>query len=232
MYVVIIGGGRTGSQLASFLLNQNHDIRVIECRKEVLARMHRDLPTEIILEGNVIDPAVLEQAKINQADVCAAVTSSDEQNLVVCYLAREKYNVLRTIARVNNPRNSWLFNNVFNVDAVVNQAEILAHLIQEEMTMGDMMTLLKLRRGNYALVAEKVQEKAKALTISIKDMGLVKSCVIAGIIRNGEIIVPRGVTTFEVGDEILAVTDPEGMGQLSELLNSPEKNGHNHINGL
>jgi trk system potassium uptake protein TrkA len=234
MYVVIVGGGRTGSQLAAYLLNQNHDVRVIECRKDVLARMHRDLPTEIILEGNVIDPDVLELAKIDQADVLAAVTSSDEQNLVVCYMARTKYNVSRTIARVNNPRNAWLFNKMFNVDAVVNQAEILAHLIQEEMTMGDMMTLLKLRRGNYALVAEKVQERAKVLDIPIKDLALVKSCVIAAIIRNGEIIVPRGITMFEVDDEILAVADPEGVSQLSELLTSPEKNGHNHnhANGI
>ena len=225
MYVLIIGGGRTGSQLASYLLDQNHEVRVVECRKEVLARMHRDLPTEIIIEGNVIDPVVLEQASISTADVIAAVTSSDEQNLVICYMARDRYNVPRTIARVNNPRNAWLFNKLFNIDAVVNQAEILAHLIQEEMTMGDMMTLLKLRRGNYALVAEKVMQDAKALLIPIKDMGLVKSCVIAGIIRNSEIIVPRGITTFEVGDEILAVADPEGMKQLSELLNPSYANG-------
>jgi trk system potassium uptake protein len=229
MYVVIIGGGRTGSQLASFLLNQDHEVRVVECRKEVLSRIHRDLPTEIIVEGSQIDPVVLEQAGIEKADIVAAVTSTDEHNLVVCYLARTKYNVPRTIARVNNPRNAWLFNKTFSVDVVVNQAEILAHLIQEEMTMGDMMTLLKLRRGNYALVAEKVMAGAKGLGNPIKEMGLVKSCVIAAIIRNGEVIVPRGVTSFEVGDEILAVADPEGATQLSELLAAQvELNNHNN----
>jgi trk system potassium uptake protein TrkA len=230
MFVVIVGGGRTGAQLAGFLLKQNYEVRLVECRKDVLARMHRDLPTEIIYEGNVIDPYVLQRAGIADADVVAAVTSSDEQNLVVCYLARESYKVPRTIARVNNPRNAWLFTKTFHVDVVVNQAEILAHMIQEEMSMGDMMTLAKLRRGNYSLVAEKVPEEAVVRNTPIKDMRLSKSCVIAGIIRNGEIIVPRGITTFEVGDEVLAVADPEGAKQLADLLTQPGKNNLNNHN--
>lgn len=230
MFVVIVGGGRTGAQLASFLLKQDYDVHLVECRRDVLARVHRDLPTEIIYEGNVVDTYVLQRAGIDKADVVAAVTSVDEQNLVICYLAREAYKVPRTIARVNNPRNAWLFTQTFRVDVAVNQAEILAHLIQEEMSMGDMMTLAKLRRGNYSLVAEKVPEGAPVRDIPIKDMGLSKSCVIAGIIRGGEIIVPRGVTTFEVGDEVLAVADQNGARQLADLLTPPGKNHLNHNN--
>ncbi len=109
MYVLIVGGGRTGAQLARFLLAQNHDVIVVDDRREVLSRIHRELPTEIIIEGNPLDPLVLEQADVHKADVIVACTTSDEVNLVSCYIARTRYHVRRTIARVNNPRDAWLF---------------------------------------------------------------------------------------------------------------------------
>ena len=124
----------------------------------------------------------------------------------------------RTIARVNNPRDAWLFDEKFHVDVAVNQAEILASLIQEEMSLGDMITLLKLRRGNYSLVEEKIPEGAKAIGMAIKDLALPEHCVIAAIIRKGEVMIPRGVTTFEAGDEVLAVTDTEGAASLVDLF--------------
>lgn len=218
MFVLVAGGGRTGSQLARVLLKQDHDVRVVDERKEVLNRIHRELPTEIIFEGNPINLKVLEQAGIASADVLAAVTTSDEDNLVLCYVAREIYGVRRTIARVNNPRDAWLFNNLFKVDVSVNQSEIMSHLIEEEMSMGDMMTLLKLRRGNYSLVAEKIPACAIAIGVAIKDLKLPEHCVIAAIIRNGDVIVPRGVTVFEEGDEVLAVADIEGTRELAKLF--------------
>ena len=221
MLVVIIGAGRTGAQLASLLINQNHTVHLIENRKEVLSRIHRELPTEAIYEGNPIDPQVLEQAGIRKADVLAAVTTSDETNLVLCYLAREKYQIRRTIARVNNPRSAWLFNETFHVDVVVNQSEIISRLIEEEMSMGDMMTLFMLRHGNYSVVEEKIPAGAKAIGVAIKDLALPEHCVIAAIIRQGEVIVPRGITTFQAEDEVLAVTDHEGARQLMELFALP-----------
>ncbi len=221
MYVIIAGGGRTGTQLAKFLLSQSHEVHVVEIRPDVLARMHRDLPTEAIHEGNPVDPHVLEQAGIMKADVLAATTSSDEMNLVQCYVARVRYNVPRTIARVNNPRDAWLFTDLFHVDVAVNQAEILARLIEEEMSMGDMVTLLKLRRGNYSLVEESLRPGAPGIGVAIKDLNL-DGVVIAAIIRHGQVIVPRGVTTFEVGDVVLAVTDAEGAHRLEMLLSNPQ----------
>jgi trk system potassium uptake protein TrkA len=222
MFVLVAGGGRTGTQLARLLIKQGHEVHIIETRKEVLTRLHRELPTEIIHEGNPVDPAVLEQAGIERANVLAACTASDEINLVLCYLARNSYQVKRTIARVNNPRNAWLFDQQFDVDVSVNQAELLSSLIQEEMSMGDMMTLLKLRRGNYSLVEEKIPERARSIGKMIKDLAMPEHCVIAAIIRKGDVIVPRGITTFEAGDEILAVTDPEGAADLAALF-SPEE---------
>jgi trk system potassium uptake protein len=218
MLVIVVGGGRTGSQLARVLIKQNHEVRVIEDRRDVLSRIHRELPTEVILEGSATNLKVLEKAGIAHADVLAAVTTSDEDNLVLCYIARSMFGVHRTIARVNNPRDSWLYTNLFHVDVSVNQADIMAHLIEEEMSMGDMMTLLKLRRGNYSLVEEKVPPCAIAIGVAIKDLKLPEHCVIAAIVRKGEVIVPRGVTVFEEADEVLAITDLEGKQELMKLF--------------
>jgi trk system potassium uptake protein len=224
MIVVIAGAGRTGAQLAKLLVAQGYDIRLIDDRKEILARIHKELPTEVIYEGDPIDSVVLEKAGIQKANVLAACTASDEVNLSLCYYTREKYHVPRTIARVNNPRNSWLFNENFHVDVALNQAAILARLIEEEMSMGDMMTLIKLRRGNYSLVEEKIPNGAKAIGVAIKDLGLPDKCVIAGVIRNGEVMIPRGSSVLEAGDEVLAVTDSDGADQLAKLLSiQPQK---------
>jgi trk system potassium uptake protein TrkA len=221
MFVMIAGGGRTGSQLALLLLAQDHEVRLIENRRDVLSRIHRELPTEVIYEGNPIDPLVLESAGIKDAQVLAAVTTSDEQNLALCFFARTKFNIRRTIARVNNPANAWLFDQKFHVDVAMNQSEIMASMIEEEMSMGDMMTLLKLRRGNYSLVEEKIPPGARAIGIPIRELGLPDHCVIAAIIRKGEVIVPRGVIAFEADDEVLAVTNADGAEKLANMFMPP-----------
>ena len=218
MLVLIIGGGRVGAQLATLLTGQNHEVHIIEYRHEVLARIHRELPTEMIFEGDPTDSHVLELAGIRRANAMAACTTNDADNLSLCFLARTCYNVPRTIARVNYPRNAWLFDRKFHVDVALSQAEILASLIEEEMSLGDMMTLLKLRRGNYSLVEEKIPSGARAIGIPIKDLALPEQCVIAAIIRRGEIMIPRGITTLDVGDEVLAITDRPGAEQLVRLF--------------
>lgn len=225
MYIIIAGGGRTGTQLAATLLAQNHQIHVIEHRRELLARLHHELPTESIYEGNATDPAVLEQAGIREAHALAAVTTSDADNLALCFLARAHYNVSRTVARVNNPRTAWLFDQKFHVDVSVNQASIMSGLIEEEISLGDMMTLLKLRRGQYSLVEEKIPRGAKAIGLAIKDLNLPEQCVIAAIIRNGAVIVPRGVTVFEADDEVLAIAGPDAVDDLAALFARPATNG-------
>ncbi len=221
MFVMIIGGGRTGTQLAIMLLDQNHKVHLVENRRDVLARVHRELPTEVIYEGNPFDPEILEMAGINEAQVLAAVTTSDEVNLALCYFAREKFGVERTIARVNNPRNAWLYDQTFHVDVAVNQTELMATLIEEEMSMGDMMTLMKLRRGHLTLIEERIRDGARAIGVAIKDLGLPDHCVIAAIIRNGEVTVPRGISTLQAGDDVMAVTDSHGEEVLAELFSSP-----------
>jgi len=127
------------------------------------------------------------------------------------------------IARTNNPKNAWLFTPEMGVDAALNQAEILTRLIAEEMSMGDMMTLLKLRRGKYSLVEEKIFPGALAVNKAIRDLPLPQNCVIAGIIRQGEIVMPRGVATLEEADEILAIVDESSRIVLAKLLGRREE---------
>jgi trk system potassium uptake protein len=221
MFVLIAGGGRTAAQLANLLVRQNHQVRLIEHRHDVLARLHRELPTEVICEGNVTDPQVLEQAGIQGAQVLAACTGSDIENLVLCFFGRTRYHVPRTIARINNPRNAWLFDQKFHVDVALNQAEILATLIEEEMDLGDMMILLRLRRGRYSLVQEKVHEDAYAVGVALKDLPLPPNSVIAAILRQEEIHIPRGITQFQAGDEVLAIVDREAAVEVARIFGPP-----------
>ncbi len=221
MNVLIAGGGRTGARLASLLLNENYKVRLVENRRELLGYLHQELPTEVIYEGNPVDPNVLEAAGIREANDVAAVTSTDSANLVICYLAKTQFDVPRTIARVNNPNNAWLFNDTFHVDVALNSADVFAHLIQEEMSLGDMMTLFKIRRGRYSVVEEKVPAGAKVIGKQLKDLDLAEHCVIAAIIRNNVMTLPRGDSTLQAEDEIIAVASPEGAQRLAELLSFP-----------
>jgi trk system potassium uptake protein TrkA len=221
MFVLIAGGGRTGAQLTNFLVAQKHEVHLIEHRREILAHIHRELPTEVIYEGNPTDPQTLELAGVERAQVLTACMAGDADNLALCFLARTRYKVPRTIACINNPRNAWLFDKNFHVDVALNQADILASLIEQEMSLGDMMTLLKLRRGRYSLVGEKIPPGARAVGVAIKDLPLPPNSVIAAIIRQGEIVIPRGPLQFEPEDEVLAITDAAGAEELAALFGRP-----------
>jgi len=220
MFVIIAGGGRTAAQLATLLVAQNHEVHLIEHRRDVLVHIHRELPTEVIFEGFATDPEVLERAGIARAKVLVACMQTDAENLSLCFLARKRYQVVRTIACINNPRNAWLFDQKFNVDVALNQSDILANLIEQEMSLGDMMTLLKLRRGRFSLVSESIPENARAVGIAIKDLHLPRNCVIAAVIRQGEIVIPRGPLCLEPADEVLAIVDDEGADELAALLSA------------
>jgi trk system potassium uptake protein TrkA len=221
MLVIVVGGGRTGSHLAALLHSQGHQVRLIEHRKPTLTRLHRELPTEIIVEGEGTDPQTLESVGIKEAKVVAAVTDNDADNLVTASLARYHFNVKRVIARVNNPKNAWLFTKEMGVDVALNHADLMAKLIEEEMSLGDMMILSKLRRGKYTLVEEKIYPGAKAIGLAIKDLPLPPNCVISGILRGSEMIMPRGITVLESGDEIIAIVDDNAAHDLARLLGRP-----------
>lgn len=218
MFVLIVGGGKVGTYLASLLLSEGYRVKVIEQQREEIPRLKRDLPQEVVVLGNGTDPNVLESAGIRQAQVVAAVTGEDETNLVVASLARSEFGVPRVIGRVNNPKNAWLFTPDMGVDVAVNQADLMAHLIAEEMSLGDMMTLLKLRRGQYSLVEEKVDPTAIAVGQKLRDLHLPAECQLAAIIRKGELLIPHGDTVLQPADEILAVVHASRVAELAALL--------------
>jgi trk system potassium uptake protein TrkA len=175
----------------------------------------------VVLEGDGSAPSVLEAAGIEKAQVLAAVTGDDDANLVITTIARFEFGVPRVIARVNNPRNAWLFTPQMGVDVAINQADLLAKLIAEEMSLGDMMTLLKLRKGEYSVVEEKVDPRAAVVGKPVREVVLPEACTLIAVIRKGELIVPHGDTVFQPVDEVLALVHGSALAELAALLGPP-----------
>jgi trk system potassium uptake protein len=222
MFVIIVGGGNTGSYLAKLLLDAGHTVKVVEERPLVLEKMEGEIPAESILVGDGSSPQVLESAGVLKANVLAAVTGSDETNLVVTSLARFEFNVPRVIARLNNPKNVWLFTPEMGVDVALNQADILARLVAEEMSLGDMMTLLKLRKGEYSLIEEKVHPLSIAVNKNLRDLKIPEECVLVAIIRKSKLFIPHGDTVLQPADEVLALVHASELKQLAILLGPKE----------
>ncbi len=218
MFVLIVGGGKTGSELASNLIKEGYQVMVIEDRDAVLERLRQELPAGMVFAGDGSSPDVLEAAGISRAQVLAAVTGDDEANLVITTLARFEFHVPRVIARVNNPKNAWLFTPEMGVDVALNQADILARLIAEEMSLGDMMTLLKLRKGEYSVVEEKVHPASAAAGKALSQLEMPGECTIAAIIRKGRLVIPHGDTVLQPADEVLAVVHATQVAALAEVL--------------
>lgn len=218
MNVIIVGGGKVGAYLASLLLAEGHRVNVIEVRVGEVRHLHDDLPVGSVIAGSGTDPTILEAAGIRNADVMAAVTGTDETNLVATSLARFEFGVPRTIARVKDPKNGWMFTEAMGVDVALSQANLMAHLIAEEMSLGSMMTLGKLSRGEFSLVEEKVHPAATAAGRKVEDLHLPVECILAGIIRGGQLIIPHGDTVLQPGDEVLAVVHASKTAQLASIL--------------
>ncbi|MCS7282856.1 MAG: TrkA family potassium uptake protein [Anaerolineae bacterium] len=221
MRVLIVGGGKVGSHLALLLLADGYEVCVVENRPTVLARLYRELPTEVVMDGDGTRLSVLEQAGIRSSDVLVAVTGDDETNLAVAMMGRFIFHVPRIIARVNNPRNAWLFTPEAGVDVALNQSDLLAKLIAEEMSLGDMMTLVRLRRGELAIVTEKLEPGAPAESQRIADLPIPSDCLVMAVVRGEEIQVPRGDTVLQAGDEVLALVRREAGKALNALLRAP-----------
>jgi trk system potassium uptake protein TrkA len=220
MNVIIVGAGQVGSYLSSLLLKDGHKVKVIEMREKQLQHLRNDLPESTIVEGNFTDPLVLEKAGINQADVVVALTPTDEGNLVIANLARFEFGVRRVIARANNPKNSWMFTPEMGVDVGLTEADLMAHVVAEEMSLGDMITLLKLNKGQYSLVQEKVHSASSVVGKSLREIQLPEECVLTAIIRENTIVIPRGGTVLNAGDDILALCSVNHVQALSEMLGS------------
>ena len=221
MNVIIVGGGKVGAHLASLLLDGHHRVKVIEPRAGEIRSLHKDLPGEILIPGSGTDSDGLEAAGVRVAEVLAAVTGTDETNLVATSLARFEFGVPRTIARVKDPRNAWMFTPVMGVDVALSQADLMAHLIAEEMSLGNMITLLKLQKGRYSLVEEKVHPAAVAAGAKVADLRLPTECILAAVIRQGRLIIPHGDTVLQPSDEVLAVVHASHAADLALILGEP-----------
>ena len=218
MKVIIVGGGKVGTYLASLLLANNQDVILIEDNEKYFNKASKDLPANIMMNGNATDPLILEKAGIESADVLAAVSDADEKNLVVSTLAKMEFGVPKVIARVNNPKNAWLYNNGMGVDVGVNQADIIAHLVMEEMDLENMFTLIKLNRGEHSIIQMNVRQTAKAANQLVKDLYVPKKAVLISINREGTMLIPKGDTQILVGDEILVFTDENSRKELQEIF--------------
>ena len=214
MDIIIVGGGKTGTYLASLLTEDGYRIRVIEARKDLVAALRAQFGERDVILGNGADPLVLERAGILHADVVVAATGEDEVNLVVSTLAKMEYSVPRVVARVNNPVNAWMFNEGMGVDVGINQAELLARSVQEGLDLRDVFTILRLGKDGHAVVRVEVRPGSRVVGEALRDVELPGSTILVAVDRDGDIIVPKGDTRFVAGDKIIAFTDAEGRSRL------------------
>jgi trk system potassium uptake protein TrkA len=216
--VLIVGGGRIGSYLATLLVDAGRTVTLIESEADRIAHLREVVRGARVVHGSGSDPDVLESAGIRRAGTVVTATNRDETNLVITSLAKFEFGVGRTIGRVNNPKNAWLYTHEMGVDVALNQADIIGHLAVEEMSLGEMMTLLKLRRGQVALVEEQVHPASAAVGRAIVDLPVPGSCVVVAVIRGTDLLTPRGTTVLQSGDEVLAVVHSDDAPTLAALL--------------
>jgi len=152
MRVVIAGAGNVGAYLAADLTERRHQVVVIEQLSELAARAKNQIPGATVIHGDACEPWVLERAEAARADVVVAATGDDEDNLVISLLAKQEFAVPRVIARVNHPKNQWLFTESWGVDVAMSPPHILGALIEEAVSVGDLVKLFRLEHGRVALV--------------------------------------------------------------------------------
>ena len=220
MLALIVGGGRGGSYLAQDLHSQGYRVKVVDHRPEVVAKLRQEIEGEVIC-GDGCSPQVLEQVGVEKADLVVALTHNDEDNLVVCRLAKHHFRVPRVIARVSNPRNEWLYTKSWGVDVAISQVHLTSKVIEEEIGLGELVTLLKLNRGEAALVDLRLPETSPCRGKEIRNLDLPAEAVIVSVIRGGKLVIPRGETRLEAGDEILAVSTVAAEKLLKDILIGP-----------
>jgi len=216
MYILIIGAGKVGYFLAKRLVQNKHTLSVIDKDKLICEETAKELEA-LVINGDGCDPRILEEAGIGRADVVAAVTGEDEDNLVICQLAKEKFNVHRTVARVNNPDNEHTFSEL-GIDVPVNSTTIIAKIIEEEVSFSDFVNLMSFKRGKLAIVRVDLPDDSPVINQQVQDIKLPTDSVLVSIVRQDEVIVPKGNTVLAAGDDIIAITLVGNEPQLLNLL--------------
>ncbi len=216
MYILIVGAGKVGYFLAKRLIASKHTISIVDRDKALCEEIARELEA-LVINGDGCEPRILEEAGIERADVLAAVTGDDEDNLIICQLAKEKFNIHRTVGRVNNPDDERTFSEL-GVDVPVDSTKIIAKVIEEEVSFSDFVNLMSFKRGKLAIVRVDLPADAPVINKEVKDVTLPPDSVLVSILRGEEVIVPKGNTIFKPGDDVIALTLIGNEPQLLNLL--------------
>ncbi len=216
MYIVVVGAGKVGYFLAKRLCLGKHTVSIVEKDRLICEQTAKELDA-LVINGDGCDPRILQEAGIERAAVVAAVTGDDEDNLIICQLAKERFNIQRSVGRINNPDNEHTFAEL-GVDVPVDATKIIAKIIEEEVSFSDFVNLMSFKRGKLAIVRVDLPNDSPVIDKEIKDIELPADSVLVSIVRQDEVIVPKGNTVLKSGDDIIALTVIGNEPQLLNLL--------------
>jgi len=222
MKVIIVGGGKIGYNLLKTLRERDYDITLIERDKETCLKIAEDLNANVIWgDGTNLD--VLRDAGIEEAGIIAAVTGTDEENLVICQIAKLSFNTMKTIARVNNPKNMIMFRKL-GIDNTVCSTEVIANMIEYAFEKDEYRIIATLERGAMVLAEMIITRNNLWCDNMIKDLVLPNECVIVSILHEEKIVYPRGDTMIRENDKVIIITNKVVLSTLvAELYNGRDK---------
>ncbi len=206
MNVLIVGAGKAGLYLAE-KLQQKHQVKIVEIRPERVEFVRQRLPHLDIIQGDGCEPAVLDKAGAAEVDLVAALTGDDEDNLVVSFLSKRTHRVPKVFARTNHPKNEWMFTKAWGVDVGVSTASVIYNLIEKEVSLGDVITLMGLSTENMVIDDIKLSADAQAVGKRLGDLHMPSKTHIMAIVSKGEIVVPHPDQVLGVGDEVLILSE-------------------------
>ena len=220
MRVVIAGAGAVGTFLADDLAMSGHEVLLIEKNISAIERSPAS-PRIDLLEADACEVDSLQRADLVSADVVVATTGDDEDNLVISLLAKQEFAVPRVIARVNHPKNHWLFNESWGVDIAVSTPHLLSALVEEAVSVGSLVRILQFEGGNARLVEVTLAAGTPVLGEAIADIGLPRGATVVAVVRDSHVVVPRGDTVLSAGDEVLLLVTGESEDEVRSLLVAP-----------
>jgi len=215
MKVAIAGAGNVGTYIAADLKEAGHDVMLIEQNPDLVARLRQNLDVSWVI-ADACEVSSLHAAGLASVDVVVAATGDDEDNLVISLLAKQEFAVPRVVARVNHPANQWLFNETWGVDVSVSTPHLLTALVEEAVSVGSLVRLLQFQDAR--LVEVTLADISPAVDTRIAEMGVPRDATIVAIVRDRHVIVPRGETTMQAGDEVLVLVTPESEEAVKTLL--------------
>jgi trk system potassium uptake protein TrkA len=215
---VVVGAGIVGVFLAEDLRGAGHEVLVIEEDPGLIADLRPTHPEVGWVNGDGCEYSTLAGAGLDRADVVVAVTGDDEDNLVVSLLAKQEFAVPRVVARVNHPKNEWMFNQTWGVDVAVSTPHLLSALVEEAVSVGSLVRLLQLNASGARLVEVTLSDQSPAAGRVIAELGMPRNATIVAIVRRSNVVVPRGDSRMEAGDEVLALVGPDSEEEVRGLL--------------